>query len=410
MEILPYIYLAYMFVSFYMLSFFLLIYLFNRKTVFSHPKPEKFQDISFLIAAWNEEETVGETIDHIFDLNYPNIKEVIVIDNNSTDGTSRVVKKLMKKYSRLKLIVEKKQGKAHALNAGIKIAKGDFVAVVDADSYPAKDSARKMIGFFDDPRVGAVTVPVTVRNAKTFFEKLQSIEYKAIAFARKLLDYVDSIYVTPGPLALYRKEALLEIGGFDSKNLTEDIEATWNLTHKGWLRRMCLDTGATTTVPKTFKSWFTQRRRWNLGGLQCIYKYRKSLFRDRKGMLGWFIIPFFIMNTFLGLVGLGIFVYLFLSRVVSKFLFTKYSIAVGTPVITLDGFYFTPSVLNYFGIVLFFLSLFFALFSLSFFKDKIFRKENILNIPFYLTVYLMVYPFIMLNSIWHLIKGKRVWR
>ena len=231
-----------------------------------------------------------------------------------------------------------------------------------------------------------------------------------IAVTRKLLEYVEAIYVTPGPLALYRRSALEEIGGFDEKNMTEDIEVAWALTFNGWKRRMCLPTGVSSTVPSKFKGWFRQRRRWNVGGLQCIYKYRKSLFDTKKGMLGFFIIPFFIVSTFLGLLGLSIFFYLLTRRIISNFLRTRYSIITETPVLTAEEIFITPSVLNYLGIVLFFFGLTLLLIIFVVLKEKILKKENMFNIPFYMIVYMALYPFIMLTAIWHVIKGKRVWR
>lgn len=409
MEILPYVYLTYMFISLYMLSFFLLIYFFNRRNLFSFPKTEKKYSISFLVPAYNEGGTLRDTIKHILGTGYKNILEIIIINDCSSDDTLKIAKELEKKYSKVKVLDNKKNlGKAGSLNRALKIAKGYLVAIVDADSYPEKGSIDKMIGFFENSKVGAVTCPVIARNRNKFFEKLQAIEYKVIAFSRKLLDYVDAIYVTPGPLAIYRREALSDIGGFDIHNLTEDIEATWHLTYAGWERRMCLSTNVSTIVPDKFKAWFVQRRRWNIGGLQCIYKYRHAL--GKKGMLGWFIIPFFILSTFLGLVGLSIFTYLFGSRIISNFLLTKYSIIAGTPILTLNEFYITPSILNYLGVVLFIFGLIFTLIILSVLNEKLMRKENILNIPFYMTIYLMVYPFIMISAIWHVIRGKRIWR
>jgi len=410
MAILPYIYLGYMFISLYFLSMFLIIYLKNKKEIFNYPAAKKKYSVSFIVPAFNEEKTIEDTIKHIFNIDY-RILEVIVVNDCSNDSTFSIIKSLTKKYSKLKIVNHNKnKGKAGSLNDGLKIAKGELIVVVDADSYPAKDSLRKMIGFFNDKKVGAVIVPVVARNKNKFMEKLQAIEYKMIALTRKLFDYVDAIYVTPGPLAIYRKEALKDVGGFDEKNMTEDIEITWHLIYSSWKRKMCLASNVSSSVPNKFKAWFKQRRRWNVGGLQCIYKYRKSLFNPKKGMLGFFIIPFFILSTFLGLLGLSIFFYLLVRRIISNFLLTRYSIIIGTPAVTLNDFFITPSILNYFGIVLFILGLIFLFIVFVVLEEKVLKKENILNIPFYMIVYIAFYPFIMISAIWHIIAGKRIWR
>ncbi len=407
MQVLSIIYLGYMFVSIYFLSLFLLLFKNNRKTLFSFPKTKNKYSISVLVPAYNEEDTIEETIKAIFDVDYPYLEEVIVLNDGSKDNTGKIVKKLMKKYKKLKLIDKKNSGKGDSLNKGIKIAKGDLVAVIDADSFPAKDSFKKMVGFFDDEKVGAVTCVFVPRNRNKFIEKLQVIEYNIIAFTRKLLDYVDAIYVTPGPLALYRKSALIKIGGFDPKNMTEDIEATWHLAFEGYQRKMCLSTYATTKVPNKIKVWYRQRRRWSLGGLQCINKY-KGVFL-KKGMLGLFILPFFVLQLFLGLIGLSIFIYLTVTGFIKNYTFLGYSINVGTSV-TMSDFYFTPSVLNYLGIVLFVAGGFFTLFVLIIMKDQILKKQNIFNILFYLIFYLSIYPLIMISAIYHYFKGIRKWR
>ena len=410
MDFLPYVYLGYMFISLYMLSIFLIIYLRNKNEIFSYPKAKKKYTVSFLVPAYNEASTLADTLKHIFAIDYP-IFEVIVINDFSMDNSKDILKKLSRKYKKLKIINHiKNMGKARCLNDALKIAKGELIAVVDADSYPDSDSIKKMAGFFNDEKVGGVSVPVVARNKNKFIEKLQAIEYKMIGLTRKLLDYVDSIYVTPGPLALYRKSALDDVGGFDEKNMTEDIEITWHLTHNGWKRRMCLATSVSSTVPDKIKTWFKQRRRWNVGGLQCIAKYKNSLFDLKKGMLGFFIIPFFIISTFLGLLGLSIFSYLITKRLISQYLFTKYSIIANTPLLTLNDFYITPSILNYLGVALFILGLIFLFIVFAVLKERVFKKENILPIPFYMIIYMAFYPFIMIAAIIHMIKGKRVWR
>jgi cellulose synthase/poly-beta-1,6-N-acetylglucosamine synthase-like glycosyltransferase len=410
MEILPIIYLAYMFISVYFLAFYFLLFLRGRKTIFEVPILKKHFSVSVVIPAYNEEDSIESSIKHIFDSDYDNIKEVIMVNDASTDSTKEILEKLKKVYPKLKVINNKVNtgNAAGAQNIGLKHATGELIAIIDADSYPAKDAIRKMVGFFEDPQVGAATIPILARNKKTFFEKLQAIEYSVIALTRKLLERVDAIYVTPGPLALYRKIALDEVGGFDEKNLTQDIEATWHLTAKGWKRRMCLDTNVTSTVPTKFKTWFKQRQRWSMGGLQTIGKYKSHFFR-RDTMIGNFILPFFILSTFLGLLGLSIFVYLLASRFIRQYLLVKFSYVANTAVLTMEQFYFTPSVLNYLGIILFVMGAAFTILILKLMKERVFKRENIFKILIYLTFYLLLYPVIMITAIFKLLRKDMSW-
>lgn len=410
MKVLPFIYLGYMFLSLYMLALFLFIYARNRKTLFDYPEAKKKYSVSFVVPAYNEGKTIADTLKHILEIDYDNIIEIIVVNDCSTDNTKEIVENLVKKHTKIKLINNPKNlgNAARSQNIGLKHAKGEIIAVVDGDSFPDKDSIRKMIGFFDEPKVGAVTCPVLARNQEKFIEKLQALEYQTISFTRKLLEYVDSIYVTPGPLALYRREAILEIDGFDEENLTQDIESTWNLTSHGWDRKMSLSTNVTSQVPSKWKDWALQRRRWNIGGMQCIKKYWRKI--GKKQMLGFFIIPLFVFGLFWGLLGIGIFGYLFLSKVASNVLMTGYAIQTGVPIITMNELYITPSILNYLGVALFVFELIFLLIMMSVLKNKILKKENLLNIPVYLIVYLMVYPFLMVDSMWNYYIGKIKWR
>lgn len=409
METLPIIYLIYMFVSIYFLSLYLTLYVRNRKQLFSYPKASKVYDITIVVPAFNEEATIKDTVVEIFKSKYPGLKKVIVVDDGSKDNTYKIAKALEKKYPLLEVYTKENEGsKGGALNFALPKVKTELFGVVDADSYPHSDALEKMVGFFDDPKTGAVTCVFVPRNANRFMEKLQAIEYNVIAFTRKLLDYVDAIYVTPGPLALYRKSALDEIGGFDTSNMTEDIEATWHLAYNGYTRRMCLATKATTTVPNKLIQWYKQRRRWNIGGLQCINKYKSCFLR--KGMLGYFILPFFVLQLTLGLIGLGIFAYLTFTRVITNFLYTRYSIVADSPIITMNQFMITPSFLNYLGVALFVMGVLFTLGVLYVLKDRVLAKQNFFNMLFYFIFYLAVYPFIMISAIYHFIKGGTKWR
>jgi cellulose synthase/poly-beta-1,6-N-acetylglucosamine synthase-like glycosyltransferase len=407
MQLLSIIYLGYIFIAIYFLFLYIILYLNNRKDLFSYVETKNKYSISVLVPAFNEEKTIENTIRAIFKINYP-IKELIVLNDGSTDKTRKIVEKLLSEFPKLKIINKENSGKADSLNQGIKIARGELIVVVDADSYPAEDSFEKLVGYFDDEKTGAATCIFIPRNTNKFFERLQDIEYRVIAFTRKLLGYVGAIYVTPGPLAMYRKSSLEKIGGFDKKSMTEDIEIAWNLTKHGYERKMCLSTYATTTVPNKFLAWYKQRRRWNIGGLQCIAKYKKHFFKQ--GMLGFFILPFFIFQLFLGLLGLGVGFYVLFRRLLSNFLFAKYSINVGTPVLTMNDLFITPSFLNYLGVILFVVGFIFMIVALSIIKAESLKKRNIIDLLFFSLIYLSVYPFIMIGAIYNFIKKKYEWR
>lgn len=401
-----------MFISFYFLVLTLLLYFKNRTTLFEFPKFKKFYSISVIIPIYNEEKSIVETIKSIYALDYPLDKlEVIAVNDGSRDNSFEVLKMCKSEYPLLKIINKTNSGKADSVNTALKLCTGELVVVLDADSYPAKDSFKKMIGYFDDPEVGAATLTCTPKNRGTFLEKLQVIEYKVIAFTRKLLEYVDSIYVVPGTAGMYRKKALEDIGGFDKNNITEDIEATWHLIHNGWKVKMCLAAHIHTDVPSKIKPWYTQRRRWSLGGLQCISKYKNNFFNGN--LLGFFVVPFFTLGLFLGLIGILIFLYIFIRRFISSFLLVQFGIISSTPIVTFNDFYFTPSVLNYFGIVLFVLFFIFTIFVLAVLKDNLDsgnKGQSFFNLLFYMTIYLLVYPIVLVVSMWHYFRGKNVWR
>jgi cellulose synthase/poly-beta-1,6-N-acetylglucosamine synthase-like glycosyltransferase len=315
---------------------------------------------------------------------------------------------LQKKYLKLVVIDKKNSGKADSLNYALKFVKGDFVAIIDADSYPEKKSFSQMMGYFDDKKVGAVTAACTPLNRNTFLERLQSIEYKVIAFTRKLLEFIDAIYVAPGSLSVYRKTALKQIGGFDSKNLTEDIESTWHILSEGWKVKMCLAAKVNTVVPNKFKAWWTQRVRWTVGGFQVLRKYIKYIFR--RGMFGYFVIPFFAFGLIIGLIGLGIFAYIWIAKALSQIEIALYKLSANVTVISLTDFNINPSLLNYFGIVLFILFLIFTLFVLIGMKDKVLKNENLLEVIIYMTLYLIIYPFMISWSVYKWYRGGTRWR
>jgi biofilm PGA synthesis N-glycosyltransferase PgaC len=409
MEFLTIVYLTYIFLAFYFLFIYLLTYLQNKKQIYEVIRPKKDYSLSIVIPCYNEEDKIGENIESHLNSDYKWLKKIIVVDDCSTDNSYEIIKKYSRKFPKvIALRTPKNTGRAAGpKNYGAKYVKTELIGFSDADSSPKPDAIKKMVGFFNNPKMGAVTSRVLVLNRKNKISKIQAIEYKIIAFTRKLLGFLDSIYVTNGPLSIYRKEAFEEVGGFDMKNLTEDIEITWHFVSKGWNVAMAIPARAYTIVPDNLKDWFKQRVRWNVGGLQTIAKYRKQI-RDT-GMLGIFIMPFFTFSWILGLTGLLFLGYRIIQYIILRFLIAKYSLISEVALISTNQFILNPSILFFFGIILFFLGLAYTFLALAHSREKGFDRHNFRDIFIYSFFYLLMYPPLLVYSFFKYLKGYESW-
>src|SRR3989339_1368900 len=401
MDFITIVFLVYSFLAFYFLFLFLLTYIQNKKEFLSVPPITKEYSLSIVVPCYNGEEVIGNTIKNLLKLDYKELKKIIVVDDCSTDNSYAIAKEFQKKYPERVLVVQtpKNTGNAAgAKNYGAKFVKTELIGFTDDDSIPQPDAISKMVGFFNDPKVGAVTSRVLVYNREKFISKLQSIEYKLIAFTRKMLGFLDAIYVTNGPLSIYTKKAFDDVGGFDESNLTEDIEITWHFVKKGYKVHMSIPAKVYTLVPDNFKAWYKQRIRWNVGGLQTTSKYKKTLLKC--GMLGKFILPFFTISWVLGLFGLSILIYRLFNSMAMRYLSTKYSIEAQTAIITLNDFNFSPSILFFFGIVILIMSITYNAIALIYSKEKDFKRHGLFNIFAYMFFYLLAYPLILITSLY----------
>src|SRR3989338_11051234 len=124
-DLITTVYLAFMFIALYFFSFFVILTIKNKKKLFTYPSPRTDFSITVLIPAYNEEDSIIDTVGHVMNSDYPKDKlEVIVINDGSTDNTEKVIEKLIKKYNNLKLINKKNSGKADSVNIGISQANG----------------------------------------------------------------------------------------------------------------------------------------------------------------------------------------------------------------------------------------------------------------------------------------------
>jgi len=252
------------FLATYYTVFFFLSLLAHKNVIFEKKtKLKKLPLVTLLIPAYNEEADIAETIQSLKKVLYKKI-EFIVINDGSQDQTSKIVNENIDGDSRFRFLDHQdNQGKANRLNQGIEEANGEIIACMDADSIVEPDIFSKVLPYFEDKKVGAVTVTVQVKNPKKILHKVFDLEFTlGLSLFLKLFSFFDCIFVTPGPFSAYRKKVLKEIGGFDPNNVTEDHEIAYRLHRSRYKIKNCIEAKVHTALPETFRGLYVQRRRW----------------------------------------------------------------------------------------------------------------------------------------------------
>lgn len=405
MEFLTGVYLFYILTTMYVSLVGLMVYYRIKNEFMDDPGPEFNKGLSVIVPAYNEEKTIGATLQAILDNGYPKDKlEIIVVNDGSTDGTVEVVKK----YKGVILLDKPNSGKADSVNKAIKKSKHEFIAIIDADSYPQKNALKEIMKYFADDKVGGVTGAALVKNRNNLLEKCQAMEYVLIAWTRKSLDAVHSVFVTPGALSVYRRTALEDIGGgFDTKVMTEDIEIAWNLLRHKWKTRMAIRAKVFTSAPSKVKAWYNQRIRWNVGGFQTLVKHWALFGKKEYNMFGVFVIPFFISHLVISFTGFFVFLWVMFSNLYNWFLFSKYSIQQSSTVLDFSEIYLLPSVFTYFALLVV------LLFGLAiYYSFKTFKEAKIkidFAFFFYALIYLSVFPILLIISLYLWKRGYAKW-
>jgi peptidoglycan-N-acetylglucosamine deacetylase len=249
------------------------------------------ETVSVLIPAYNEEKVIVATVERILASDYRNL-EILVIDDGSLDRTADVVRQRFAGETRVNLISIANGGKAHALNIGLYQAGGAVVVALDADTQFNTDTISRLVRWFADPEIGAVAGNAKVGNRINMITRWQALEYiVAQNLERRALSALDTLTVVPGAVGAWRRETLLELGGFPADTLAEDQDLTIAIQTAGY--HVAFDTSAIawTEAPATFRGLSRQRFRWSFGTLQCLWKYRRVTFNPRFGELGLVALP-----------------------------------------------------------------------------------------------------------------------
>jgi len=291
-------------VGFYLLSRFVFAAFYR-----SPKKQDSLPSVTIIIPAFNEEESIEETLVHALETAYPAEKfHIIAVNDGSSDGTLKTIQKVREKYPELVIVdFAENRGKRHALAAGAQLATSEVVVFVDSDSLLAPDAIRNIVDGFADPEVIAITGHCEVANAWTnFLTKMQAVRYY-IGF--RVLKAAESIFDTvtclSGPLAAYRRTPLMEVADmwikqtFLSRPATfgDDRSLTNFLLEKNKKAKVLYDSRAVTRtiVPDKYWKFFRQQMRWKRSWFReslraCLFMWRKQPLMSLSFYLG-FILP-----------------------------------------------------------------------------------------------------------------------
>ncbi len=255
--------------------------------------------VSVLIPAWNEEVGILKTLRSVLSARYSSF-EVVVINDGSTDNTHHLVTEFIEQYEQsgskvdIHYVRVPNGGKAKAMNAGLKIAKGEIIITIDADSIMKPCAIEQFVKRFNDSRVGAVAGNVVVGNRRKPIELMQQLEYMFGFFFKRAESNFGSVYIIGGAAAAYRKTALIEVGGFDESIITEDVELSMRLLNHGFKTRYAAQAVVFTEGPSDWKALARQRLRWKYGRLLTFAKYSNMMFgveKQHNPYLTCFLLP-----------------------------------------------------------------------------------------------------------------------
>jgi len=247
--------------------------------------------VSIIVPAYNEALVIENTILSLLASDYSDY-EIIVVDDGSTDDTSAIVTDKFGSDERVQLFTVANGGKAAALNIGLRHARGELIVALDGDTIFAPETVGALARRFHDKQLGAVAGNAKVGNRINLVTRWQALEYVTSQnMDRRAFVSLNCITVVPGAVGAWRKDLLLEVGGFQSDTLAEDQDLTLRVRRLGYKIGYEESAVAWTEAPHNLRTLAKQRFRWSYGTLQCMWKHRDALFRPRYGALGFVAMP-----------------------------------------------------------------------------------------------------------------------
>ncbi len=249
--------------------------------------------VTIQLPLYNELYVVERLIDNIVKLTYPKEKLEIQILDDSKDDTSKLCLQKVNEYKEQGFDIHyihrtKREGfKAGALSEGLLIAKGEFIAIFDADFLPTTDFLLQTIPFFQDPKVGVVqTRWEHINGDYSLITRLQAFQLN-VHFTIEQTGRQSGNYLLQfnGTAGVWRKETIIDAGGWAADTLTEDLDLSYRAQLKGWQIKYRQDVVSPAELPAEMNGLKSQQFRWMKGGAENARKLIPTILRSEMSVM-----------------------------------------------------------------------------------------------------------------------------
>ncbi len=248
--------------------------------------------ITVQLPLFNEMYVVERLVKAITEIDYPREKLEIQVLDDSTDETVKLAEATVAEYARSGFDIhylhrsDRTGFKAGALEQGTKAAKGELLAIFDADFVPKPDCLRKLVDFFTDPMVGCAQMRWSHINGNyNLLTRLQTIMLDGhFVVEQTTRNRTGGFFNFNGTAGIWRREAIAASGGWQHDTLTEDTDLSFRAQLMGWKFIYLLDEDAPAEIPVEINAFKAQQRRWAKGVMQVGLKLYPRIWRSRLPM------------------------------------------------------------------------------------------------------------------------------
>ncbi|MDG3584014.1 cellulose synthase family protein [Galbibacter pacificus] len=250
---------------------------------------KQIPNVTIQLPIYNEAYVVERLLENISEIEYPAEKLEIQVLDDSTDEsiekTSKKIKELRHRGIDIKHITRANRigFKAGALKEGLAIAKGDFIAIFDADFLPKADWLKKTVPYFKNQKIGVVqTKWGHINRNYSLLTKIQAFALDAHFTIEQVGRSAKNHFINfNGTAGIWRKNCIIDAGNWQSDTLTEDLDLSYRAQLKNWKFLYLEDVETPAELPVIISAARTQQFRWNKGGAENFKKNIGNVINSR---------------------------------------------------------------------------------------------------------------------------------